>query len=66
MTERYVLSKMIARQLADGHTEKEVALIHNQGRVGQCRKGTNRYGAKYDSCAYRDQVFALYTKLINK
>lgn len=56
--ERYVAYKMIEKWLAEGLTARQIVLRWNQGHTGECRKGTNKYGVKYDSCAYANNVLA--------
>ena len=56
--ERYVAYKMIEKWLEQGHDAHDIALLWNQGHAGACRAGTNKYGVKYDSCAYARQVLA--------
>ena len=56
--ERYVAYKMIEKWLAQGHDAVDIAKIWNQGHTGQCSAGVNKYGAKYDSCAYINAVLA--------
>lgn len=41
------------------YTPYQVALIHNQGHAGKCRKGINKHGVKYDSCAYAQSIVAM-------
>lgn len=46
-------------KMLEKYTPYQVALIHNQGHVGKCRSGINKYGVKYDSCAYANKVVKL-------
>jgi len=46
-------------KLLEKYTPYQVALIHNQGHAGKCRKGVNKHGVKYDSCAYAQKVLAM-------
>jgi len=58
-SERYVATRMIETWLANGYTIADIPLIWNQGSNGQCRRGVNRHGVRYDSCAYQQKVLAL-------
>jgi len=49
-------------KLLEKHTVYQVALIHNQGNAGKCKKGINKHGVKYDSCAYAQKVVAMINK----
>jgi len=60
--ERYVAVKMVQKWLDQGYTMRDVAQIWNSGRAGKCRKGTNRLGVEYDSCAYEERVLAQLNK----
>jgi len=57
-TEYYVALHKIQFHLNEGYSDREVALIWNQGHAGQCRSGTNKHGVAYNSCAY-EQKFIL-------
>jgi hypothetical protein len=59
INEEYVALHKIQSHLDQGHSEREIALIWNQGHSGQCKAGTNKHGATYDSCAYERKVVAL-------
>lgn len=39
-----------------GYTPYQIALIHNQGHVGKCRKGVNKLGVPYNSCDYAQKI----------
>ena len=58
-TERYVALQKIQHHLNQGHDEKDILLIWNQGNPGPCRAGVNSAGVRYDSCKYRDHGLAL-------
>lgn len=55
---RVVVGK-IQRWLDEGRTPREIFLLWNQGHAGPCRKGINRHGVAYDSCAYAERGEAL-------
>lgn len=57
--ERYVILYKIQTHLNEGYSEAEIALIWNMGHAGRCKAGTNRWGVKFDSCAYQQKVLAL-------
>lgn len=42
--------------LEKGYTPYQVALLHNQGHMGKCSKGINKYGVKFDSCSYAQSI----------
>ena len=50
--------------LEKGLTIKEIALKHNGGeQATKCSQGVNKYGVKYDSCAYVNKALAIYNQL---
>lgn len=59
VNEIYVASRKVDAWLAEGLSERQIALVWNQGTPGPCRAGVNRHGVHYDSCAYASQVLAL-------
>lgn len=51
-----------------GLTDRQIFLMWNQGHPGQCRKGVNKKGVAYNSCAYADKgvaTLASITKVIH-
>jgi hypothetical protein len=46
-----------------GYSERDVFATWNQGNRGQCKSGINKYGVKYDSCAYIQKGLNQYSKL---
>lgn len=42
----------IQKHIDEGYSDTQIALIWNQGHAGECTKGTNKHGVKFDSCAY--------------
>lgn len=54
--EWYVAVTMIERWLESGHDERAIARLWNQGNVGQCVRGVNKHGVRYDSCAYQEAI----------
>lgn len=54
-----VLTRHNTYMLDKGYTPYQTILVHNQGSTGKCRRGTNKYGVKYDSCAYAQKVLAM-------
>lgn len=57
--EWYVATRMIQKWIDQGYTEGEIALMWNSGRPSNCSAGVNKFGVKYDSCAYKRHVLAL-------
>ena len=57
--EFYVAAKTIDDMLNTGLTPRQIALIWNSGHT-TCIKGINRFGVRYDNCAYADQVMRSY------
>jgi hypothetical protein len=51
-TEYYVALHKIQFHINQGYSDREIALIWNQGNAGKCKAGVNRHGVPYDSCAY--------------
>lgn len=47
-----VVNGMVRKWLDEGYTERDIFLTWNQGHPGQCRRGVNKHGVAYDSCAY--------------
>lgn len=58
VNERYVALKKIDAWLAQGYTERDIALMWNQGSTGPCRIGVNKQGVPYNSCAYAEKLLA--------
>lgn len=56
---KYVTEAKIALWLEEGYTARDVFLTWNQGHSGACRRGINRHGVSYDSCAYADKALRL-------
>lgn len=56
VNEEYVALHKIQQHLDEGYSERQIALLWNQGHVGECKAGTNKHGVKYDSCAYANKV----------
>lgn len=56
VNEQYVALRKVQGWLDQGYSERQVALIWNQGSAGDCRRGVNKHGAEYDSCAYAQNV----------
>ena len=58
INERCVALYKIQQHLNEGYSDAAIARIWNQGNAGQCVRGTNKWGVKYDSCAYERKVMA--------
>lgn len=56
--EWFVAVTVIERWLDEGLSEAQVALRWNAGGATRCSSGINKYGVKYDSCAYQRKVLA--------
>lgn len=54
----------IEKWIAAGYSDREIFLIWNQGTAGPCRRGVNRLGVPYDSCAYAENGLATLAKVI--
>jgi hypothetical protein len=52
VNEEYVALRKIQHHIDQGYSDKEIALIWNQGNASPCKAGTNSKGVKYDSCNY--------------
>ncbi len=59
----HVTHEMIARWISQGYTDRQIFLIWNQGNTGQCKSGVNKYGVKYDSCAYVEKALQVLEKV---
>ena len=57
--ETYVAQYKIQMHLNQGHDEDNIARIWNQGNAGQCVRGVNSHGVRYDSCAYERAILSL-------
>ena len=57
--EEYVALHKIQHHLDQGYSDRQVALTWNQGNPGACKAGVNKYGVRYDSCAYAKKVLAM-------
>lgn len=62
VNEIYVMSRTIDNYFGKGYTAKDIALLHNQGHLGACSKGVNKFGVAYNSCDYYQTVLAYYNK----
>ncbi len=51
-----VMVAMAKKLLDQGKTPADIALFHNSGHFGKCSSGINKWGVKYDSCAYVNSV----------
>lgn len=58
VNEYYVAVRKIQYHLDQGHSDREVILIWNQGNPSPCKAGVNGQGVPYDSCAYEKKVLA--------
>ena len=56
--EYYVATMKIRNLVEAGYSDADIALSWNQGSRGECRRGVNRHGVNYDSCAYKAKVLA--------
>lgn len=59
VNEEYVALHKIQHHLDQGYSDRQVALIWNQGNASPCKSGTNKYGVEYNSCAYASKVLAV-------
>lgn len=56
--EQYVALRKVQHWIDSGHSNREIALIWNQGHPGACRRGVNGHGVAYDSCEHARLVLA--------
>lgn len=49
--------------IAQGLTDRQIFLLWNQGHPGQCIKGVNAQGVRYDSCAYAESALKVLQKI---
>lgn len=56
--EYYVAIHKIQHHLDEGYSDRQIALLWNQGNISPCKAGVNKYGVEYDSCAYANKVLA--------
>lgn len=57
--EELVTRTIVQGWLDDGYTPEEVFLLWNQGDTDKCSRGVNRYGVRYDSCAYVEKALEI-------
>jgi hypothetical protein len=62
INEYYVAVRKIQYHIDQGYTDKEIALVWNQGNPSPCKSGVNRLGVPYDSCAYERKVLAFLSR----
>lgn len=61
INEVYITSHIVQKWLDNGYTEYQIGLLYNGGEIKE-KKGTNKWGVKYDTKAYATKLVAL-TKL---
>lgn len=61
-----VVVEKIYKWKQQGYSDKDILLTWNQGNKGPCKTGTNKYGVKYDSCAYYKKGLTILSKKINE
>lgn len=47
-----VVTAKVDKWLEHGYTPRQIFLIWQQGNASPCKKGVNKYGVAFDSCAY--------------
>lgn len=57
LNQRYVSTIVIQDLINQGYTVRQIGHIWNGG-TATCRRGTNSWGVRYDSCAYGDKLVA--------
>lgn len=62
INEKYVSTLIIENYIEKGYSEKDIFLTWNQGNRGKCKKGTNKNGNAYNSCAYLEKALAYHSK----
>lgn len=60
---KIVVETKVKEWKSEGLTDRQIFLIWNQGSAGQCRRGINKKGVKYDSCAYADRALQILKEL---
>lgn len=53
-----VMLAMAKTLLDKGKTPADIAKFHNSGNFGKCSSGINRWGVRYDSCAYIQAILS--------
>jgi hypothetical protein len=56
--QREVAILVIDDMVKKGYTKEQIALWWNSGQTKRCSAGINRFGVKFDSCAYVQKVVA--------
>jgi soluble lytic murein transglycosylase-like protein len=56
--QRKVALAVIDDMVNKGYTKEQIALYWNSGQTKRCSSGVNRWGVKFDSCAYVQKVVA--------
>lgn len=62
----FVTESMIRKWKGEGLSDRQILLIWNQGNTSPCKAGTNKYGVKYDSCAYVENVLSILQEVIHR
>lgn len=57
--QRLVVAMVVQEWIDEGLSVRAIAWRYNSGRADKCISGTNRHGARYNSCAYADAVLAM-------
>lgn len=57
--EREVATFKVQQWLDAGYSTRQVFLIWNQGNPSPCKAGVNKFGVRFDSCAYANKGIAL-------
>jgi len=58
INEVYITSSIVQKWLDKGYSEYTIGLLYNGGEAKE-KKGTNKWGVKYDSKAYATKLVAL-------
>lgn len=58
INEVYITSHIVQGWLDKGYSEYTIGLLYNGGEAKE-KKGTNKYGVKYDTKAYATKLVAL-------
>lgn len=57
--EREVAIFKVQQWLDAGYSPRQIFLIWNQGNPSPCKAGVNKFGVRFDSCAYANKGIAL-------
>ena len=65
VSEKQLIEAKVDSWLKAGLTSTQIFLQWNQGNPSPCKRGTNKYGVKYDSCSYVQKCLKKLDQVIN-